>query len=299
MTDAPPRAPLALIRLSLSLEMVALLIGLAVVGLLAAFVPAAFGDPPPYTPTERAAARKAHEQEVKAWAARRGYSQDTMGRPAEPRPLVATGPDRREAVVTGVAGHRLILMLPLVPSLLLAASGLVSAVGRFGLARAAIGSGASAVFAGAGLLAIGRFFGGLAAVGLFSHLAVEFDAISATERALATVVGGGCGAILFALYCGMTGESLGVSGLALVAAGKSASQAHRRRIGTAAAFYPFVLIGTFWIGATLFGLSAVGTGLPVAFLSGAGLVAAVGVHVVHATLVSRAYRFPPAADAVN
>lgn len=297
MTDAPSRAPLALIRLSLSLEMIALLAVLAVVGLLAAFVPAAFGDPPPYAPTERAAARKAHEQDVKAWAARRGYSQDTTGRPAEPRPLVATGPDRREAVVTGVAGHRLILMLPLVPSLLLAASGLVSAVGRFGLARAAISSGASAVFAGAGLLAVGRFLGGLAAVGLFSHLAVGFDGIAATERALATVVGGGCGALLFALYCGMTGEALGVSGLALIAG--QAGEGHRRRIGAAAAFYPCLLLGTFWVGAILFGLSAAGADLPVAFLSGGGLVATAAVHAIHAALVSRAYRFPSAEVRVN
>lgn len=293
MTDSPFRAPLALVRLGQSLEIAALLTALAVVGLVAAFVPAAFAAPPAYSAVERAAAQKAYEQQVKAWAARRSYSQDESGKPAEPRPLVATGPDRREAVVKAVASYRMLLLLPLVPSLLLAASGLVSAVGRFRLARA--GGGATAVFVGSGLLAVGRFLGGLAAVGVFGHLAVGFDGIAAAERMLATVVAIACGSFLFSMYCGMTGEAVGLTGLALLAP----PGVHRQRIGAAIAFYPFLLIAGFWVGVAAIGLSAAGVDLPGSFLAGAVLILTVVVHAVHAILVCRAYRFPPAADAVS
>jgi hypothetical protein len=288
-------APLLAIRFGQYLALASVFAGLAVAGVIAAFAPAILVEPTPYTPKERAAAEIRHNKAVWEWSHQNRDSRDRPPEPVEPRPLVATGPDRREAIAAALAGRKMLLLLPLAPALLLAASGLFAVVGRVRLARAAVGTGASTVFVAATLLMVGVALGGLLAVYLSGRLAVGFDGLAADGRSFPNVAGGAVAALVFAWVCGLIGDAVSVSGLALV----SADPQHRRRIGSAVAFYPVLLVCLFWVAVSIGALAATGAKLPTAFLAGVGLTTAAGVHAIQTVLLNRAYRFPPAADAVN
>lgn len=197
----------------------------------------------------------------------------------------------------GDAKENGILLAPLaLPSLLLFASGIWTAVGRLMLVVSAKSGGGGGVFLGTAFFALGRMLLGGAAAGLVVWLCMDPALAFPKPRYYNDPAPQGgyliyvLGAFVAAVYCGGVGEALSMAGLALVGWRHPTTDQQRGRIAAAATFYPLVLLLLFFLGLAVTGLRE--TKMLDEYVGVFLLVVLTSLQVIQYILVSRAYRFP-------
>jgi predicted Zn finger-like uncharacterized protein len=213
--------------------------------------------------------------------------------PNVPAVLSNGRPDSKYAARDMLSQRGWLYLLFTIPAGMIAVGSILSAVGRFRMASVAAGSGGGRGFAAVGVLALGRCLLGLAAVAGCVWAMTQAGAETDFKR-VPELVGASVGGLVFSLYVGVIGEVFALPALALAGWFHRTTDTQRHRIGTAAAFYPVVVIGWFVLSLAF---AALAVFVPDTRVIAGGVegVLFLVIQVVQYIVLSRAYRFPPAA----
>ncbi len=289
-----PHGPIALVRIGQALDLAALVALVFAVAVIYFGAFAGASERARQIRDEREQVRSQFERDAQAWLRRRADGDEQVPPPEPPPRSAWHSPTEQEAALDTLSRQMAFRMPSILPAFLLLASGVLTAVGRFRLARAGAGTGGGRVFFFTGFLAVGQTLAALMAVSVAWSITAEPGTVLRGNGEVFPAAGIAFGA---ALLFGTIGEALSLPGLALIGWVRQAPEEHRKRIATAAAFYPFLPLALVFLGAVV-GLLG-GADFSVAVLGVAGAIGLLALRVLGHLVVSRAYRFPPATDAVS
>ncbi len=288
-----PRGPLTLIRLGQSLDLAAFVVLVLAAGALYFGAVSGAGGRAWQLRDDRDRLVRQFERDQREWE--RMLDEGGKWVPPPVRPAkIGWAPTEREVAVDTLASQAVLRALPVVPALLFLLSGLATAVGRFRLARSGGGSGGGRLFFFTGFLAVGHAFGALAATAITGPMAFDPEAVTRGGGEAFGAVGVSFGA---ALVFGTIGEALALPGLALIGWVRPATAEQRKRVAAALAFFPFLPLAIVFVGSVV-GLLG-GADFSSAVLGVVGAIGLLALRILGFLVISRAYRFPPAADAVS
>jgi len=238
-------------------------------------------------------------KDLQNWRSAPPHQWNTRGpQPQWPNDLPKWKPLQKYAAREMLAERGWLFLLFAMPALVIAASGALSTVGRLRMASASAGSGGGRGFAAVGVLAFAKGLLGLVAVGGCVWAMTQAGELADNRERAPELVGASVGGMILALYVGVIGEVFALPALTLAGWFHRTTDEQRHRIGTAAAFYPVIVIG--WFVLTLaFGALAVFVPDTRLIVGGVQGVLFLVIQVLQYVVLSRAYRFPPVADAVN
>lgn len=245
--------------------------------------------------------RRANEH-TKAWDEWRSqppHKWNTRGpQPTWPSDLPKWKPLQKYAAREMLAEQGWLFLLIALPAIIIVASSSLAMVGRFRLASVSAGSGGGRGFAAVGVLALAKGLLGLAAIGGCVWAMTQAGEVADNREKIPELVAASVGGLILSFYVGVIGEVFALPALALAGWFHRTTDKQRGRIGTAAAFYPVVVIG--WFLLTL-AFTALAIFIPDSRLIVGGVqgILFLVIQVLQYLVLSRAYRFPPAADAVN